>query len=254
MITATNIHIFYIIIVGLFIFAISEFPNKLLIYVLLFVTLLVQALFIVPTALGHNRYALQWLYPFFCVFVICIFKINFLSRKIIYTGMSFLLFLNIFSFNSFQIAINKFDQYIENNEWNFYEDFVRQPPNITWTTIDYGNFLHNYNIRSKASSCVLIGFYFESVPYILSGSDIGTVKVLNQVFRSNTYNEFRRQLFLYKPGDNLMSSNINCLVVSHLYYKNDLVKYLSSTGWSIMNKNYSHTGIEVYVLKKLIDS
>ena len=254
MTTATNFYILCFTVVGLLIFVLSEFRNKLLIFILLFVVLLVQALFTVSTALGHNRYALQWLYPFYCIFIICIFNIKFLSRKIIYIFMSWLLFFNILSFNTFQIEINKFDQYIKNNKWNFYEDFSRQPSNITWTTIEYGIFLHNYNIRSNADSCILVGFYFESMPYILSGSDIGTVKVLNQVFRSHTYNKFRRQLFLYKPGDNLMSSKINCLVISHLYYKNDLVEYLNLTGWTVINKNYSHNGIEVYVLKKIIDS
>jgi len=254
MTTATNFYILWFTIVGLLMFMLSEFRNKLLIFILLFVTLLVQALFTVSTALGHNRYALQWLYPFYCIFIICIFNIKFLSRKIIYIFMSCLLFFNILSFNTFQIEINKFDQYVKNNKWNFYEDFSRQPSNITWTTIDYGSFLHNYNIRSKANSCVLVGFYFESIPYVLSGSDIGSIKVLNQLILSNTFNEFRRQLFLYKPGDNLTIPKINCLVVSHLYYKNDLVNFLSSTGWTVISKDYSHNGIEIYVLKKIIDS
>ena len=239
----------------IFVFSLIMFPQKQIVgrnFILIFlgITLVTFTFFTVPTALGHNRFILQIFYPFLTIFLVQLFVSKFLSKKFAYLAASFLLVLNSSLFIIYQERINDFDKFTEIHKWNFNKDFVKQPKYVIWPSTAYGNYMKNYEPELSSNACILVGFYYESMPYVLAGSKHGSLQKVNAIFSSSDYRFFREQSLTFEPGKSLyLPDNIKCIMISNIYYKNELVNYLISNAWRIVSQEKTKNGISIYVLK-----
>lgn len=242
-------------VLGIFVFSLIMFPQKQIvsryfIFIFLGVTLLTFTFFTVPTALGHNRFILQIFYPFLTVFVVRLFVSKFLSKKFFYLVASCLILLNSSVFIIFQERINNFDEFTKINKWNHSKDFVKQPKYVIWPSTSYGNYMKNYEPMTSSNACILIGFYYESIPYVLAGIKHGPLQKVDAIFASPDYRFFRERALTFEPGKSLyLPDSIRCIIVSNIYYKSEFVNYLISKDWRIVNQEKANNGISIYVLK-----
>jgi len=248
--TSSDIYILAIFILSLIFFPKKQLIHRNFLFIYVGITLLTYTIFIVPTALGHNRYVLQIFYPFLVIFLVQLFMIELFAKKFAYIVLSLLLFLNLFTFTTYQEKINSFDEFVKINKWNFNKDFVKQPKNVIWPSTAYGNYIKNNEPTSTSSVCVLVGFYYESMPYVLAGNKHNSLQKINSIFLRPDYRNLREQILTYEPGKSLyLPKNIECVIISNIYYKSELVSHLVSNGWYIFSKEISSNGIFIYVLK-----
>jgi len=246
---------FYIL--GIFVFSLILFPKKdrigqSFILIFLVINLIVFTFFTYPTALGHNRFILQIFYPFLVIFLVQLFESKLFSKKIAYLVASCLLLVNLFTFIVYQNRVNNFDKFIQVNNWNYNKDFTRQPRYVIWPSTAYGNYMKNHEPTTSSNACILIGFYYESIPYVLAGIKHGSLNKVDAIFSRPDYRLFREQALTFEPGKSLyLPDHIKCIIISNIYYKRELVDYLISRNWSILFEEKSNNGIRIYVLKNL---
>lgn len=250
--TSSNTYILVFFVLSLIVFPKKQIFSRYFIFIYLAITLITYTVFTVPTALGHNRFILQIFYPILTIFLVQLFTSKLVLKKLASITLSILLFINLFTFIIYQERINKFDKFTEANEWNYNKDFSNQPKNIIWPSTAYGNYIKDNQPSSVSSVCILLGFYYESMPYVLAGNRHSSLQKINTIFSNSDYRSFREQTLTYSPGKlPYISKSIKCVIISNLYYKNDLVIYLVSNGWYIDNQEISRNGISIYVLKLL---
>jgi uncharacterized protein YxeA len=201
--TSSDLYILFIFIFSLIMFPKKQMIGKSFIFIHLGITLLVFTFFTVVTALGHNRFILQIFYPFCSIFLVQLFESRLLPRKFAYFVASCLLLINSSVFVIYQEKINNFDKFIQTNKWNFSKDFVKQPKYVIWPSTAYGNFMKNHELTTSSNACILIGFYYESIPYVLAGSKHGSLQMVDTILLNSDYRLFREQALTFVPGKSL---------------------------------------------------
>lgn len=250
--TSSDLYILFIFIFSLVMFPKKQTIGKRFIFIYLGITLLVFTFFTVPTALGHNRFVLQIFYPFLSIFLVQLFESRLISKKFAYLVASCMLLTNSAVFISYQEKINNFDKFMQINGWNHSKDFSKQPKYVIWPSTAYGNFMKNHEPTSSSDACILIGFYYESIPYVLAGIKHGSLQMVNTIFSNSAYRLFREQSLTFVPGKSLyLPGDIKCVIISNIYYKRELVNYLVFNGWRIVSEEKSNNGVAIFVLKKL---
>jgi hypothetical protein len=245
LLTASNLYIFILAVIGFIIFPKRQL-NRSFILIFFIVSLLVQTTF-ASSALGQSRYALQVLYCYFTVTVIQLLRYSY--KRVVYIGLILLNVANYISFISYQESFSSFDKFVRINQWNIEKDQTSSntAKNVIWPAAAYGNYIKNYEATSAINSCVLVGLYYETIPYALAGQTVNSLRIYKEIllnFRSEN-----SKFADYSPGKSFSYDYTKCIIISQSYYKEELVSYLVSQGWYIDSTETSGNGIKIYVLK-----
>ena len=246
-----GIYVFFII---FFIFYLSyrKVLNSFLLSIYLLVTLFIYTFFVVTTALNHNRYSFQLISSLVVVLVLHFMKSNSSFKSIQTPAALIFLLSNLIVFTLFQRNYNNFDRYVKQNEWNYAVNYVRQPFNVIWPSTAYNRALKlQQNIREGGHICVLLGLYYKSVPYALSGNDLRYMRTVEKITSLPAHRLYLNDFNNYRPGDNwTFHKEVNCIIISNMYFKREFIDFLLTQNWIINYSYESNNGIQVFTLQR----
>jgi hypothetical protein len=245
---STNLYNFLIIIIGIIIFPKNKLINKTELLLLILILFSVLIFFVNIGAIGENRYALEFFYFLYPIFILRVLELT--TYTSFFRLLLLILFLlNLYSFEVYQNSVSKFDKFLLKNNWETaatYSAIMKpQPQNIYYASASYSTV---FKENTNTNTCYLQGYYSAGIPELLSGNSYNLVfqKQLNY----SIYRPFLTELTLYTPKKSLFEKSPSCIIISTHRYKNELVNYLTENNWFVDKVQISDHGIKVFILRK----